>query len=717
MSGQTNHHIPSPFLFAKLNQDVHLPSWQKINHDSPLEGGLSGTLSYEIETQTPTLVGEEQVGMDKKFFITPDGVPAIPGTTLKGMLRGVLESITHSRLTQLEDKVLSFRDLNMPKYRNFLTDTLGKDKYKTKTKSGWLKFENGQWKLFATNVYRIENSEIERVFNIKIKDREAEKIYQSVKGIQKVTFTANPEEEHDHSGDKKLIYAKATGLNKGKEHGYLIFTGQINPAYKKPGNKHMNFIFQEPQAEQTFADANVIKGFLAIVQKKDSQDKSNIFEYLKAQKHPNGIPVFYLCDAAEKVTSLGLAQMYRIPYKHSIADLRPEAHKEHLDKLDFATLLFGDINENQARKGRVSFGLAKLTNPQQAKFIKTDKIVLGSPKPSFYPSYINQTTTQSNAYNTYDTDNAVIAGRKQYLIQKNHNQNIPKAPTDNVASVLHAIDKGHIFKGTLRFHNINPVELGALLWCLTLGEEDSSQYYHNIGMGKAYGFGKIKIKLNQIQFADAQTEDTLEQLLKPFYIYVQATINSVLTLKEVKALHREMKQPLTYPKMEMQPGSKPINEFNDIKKSAKNQMRKLNSPSIEQEDEWFKTVQQNFAAEVEAQKQLEYEKAKAEAERKLAEKQAQEQAEKEAKVAEEQQQRLLSRSPLEVLIEDTLKGQINKQALQMLVDQPELWQTLSPEEQSGLANKIKISDWFIQNKRKKLKDKFPSLLPLVDLVL
>lgn len=717
MNEQTASHIPSPFLFAKLSRDVHLPAWQKVNQDAPVENGISGVLTLEIETMTPTLIGGEQKGMDKTFFTTPDGKPAIPGTSLKGMVRGVMETITHSRLTQIEDKVLSFRDLRMPKYRDFLTETLGKDKYKTRTKSGWLKFEGGRWKLYSTEVYRIENSEIERVFNIKIKDREAEKIYQSIKGIQKVTFTASPEEEHDHSGDKKLIYAKATELNKGKEHGYLIFTGQINPAYKKPGNKHMNFIFQEPQAEQTFADANVIKGFLAIVQKKDSQDKSNIFEYLRAQKHPNGIPVFYLSDAAGHVTSMGLAQMYRIPYKHSIADLRPEQHKTGLDKLDFSTLLFGDIDEAVARKGRISFGLAKLIYPQTPKFTKTGKIVLGSPKPSFYPSYIDQTATKANAYNTYNDSDAILAGRKQYLIQKDIRPNIPKAPTDSVASVLHPIEKGHTFQGKVRFHNINPIEFGALLWAITLGEEGGSDYFHNIGMGKPYGFGKVKTRITQIDRLDSPNEYSLDEYLKPFYIYAQASIGSGLTLKEVKALHREVAQPLTYPKMEMVPGQKPVNEFNDIKMSAKKVMRKLKAPAIERENEWFKNVQQGFAAEVEAQKQQEYERAKAEAERKLAEKQAQELAEQQARELAEQEQRRQNRSPYEVLFEDTLNGEITKKTLETLAEKPELWQTLSPEDQIGLAKKIKLSAWFMQNKRKKLKDKFPSLLPLVDLVL
>ena len=46
------------------------------------------------------------------------------------------------------------------------------------------------------------------------------------------------------------------------------------------------------------------------------------------------------------------------------------------------------------------------------------------------------------------------------------------------------------FKGKIKFNNLNEDELGLLLWALYI-HPDAQQ---NIGKGKPYGFGNIKVK-------------------------------------------------------------------------------------------------------------------------------------------------------------------------------------------------------------------------------
>lgn len=710
MTQNVTNIIQSPFLFAGLSQQVHIPKWQKVNQDLPFQEALCGSFELRIETQTPTLVADEQKGMEKRFFTLPDQTPAIPGTSLKGMIRSLLEAVTLSRMTQINDTKLSYRDLHSDRYRNKLTKTLGKA-YETRTKSGWLKFENGEWQLRSTQVFRIENADIERAFKVQIKDREAEKIYKMLGGIKAVTFRANPIEEHKHSGNKYLKYAKADQFQKGADKGWLIVTGQVSGTQKGPGKKHMNFIFQEPQQLETFRNPNVMKDFLADATKSNSQNDSKIFQYLQNLKHKNGIPVFYLTNEEGLVESLGLAQMYRIPYENSIGDLRPQDHKNFEKGVDFATLLFGDISNSHNAKGRVSFGLAKLMQPATPRFTQTGKIVLGGPKANFYPSYLNQNTTEPKKYNDYDSKDAKLAGRKHYLIQKEIQKNIPLAPTESVASVLHPIESGHVFQGTVRFHNINSVELGALIWAITLGESSESDYYHNLGMGKAYGFGKVRLSLKNLMLDHARELDA-DEFVKQFYLYSLTQIRSTLALKEIKALHRQTElspTEIAYPKMGMQRGE---NDFAAIKESRKESMRKLTTLKQSQEDEWLKQVHRELEEAIKAQQQVLERQAKEEEQRRQAEREVAQALEKAAEQKQKEQERLSNRSAFEVLFEDTMGAQISKQTLTLLVENPALYQNLSEEEQIQLKNKIEVSGWFkgLNKKRADWRKKLPDLL-------
>jgi CRISPR-associated protein (TIGR03986 family) len=57
-------------------------------------------------------------------------------------------------------------------------------------------------------------------------------------------------------------------------------------------------------------------------------------------------------------------------------------------------------------------------------------------------------------------------------------------------TVADVVQKGAVFSGRIRFENLHPVDLGALLAALKLPDECA----HKIGMGKPYGMGSIRIK-------------------------------------------------------------------------------------------------------------------------------------------------------------------------------------------------------------------------------
>src|SRR5699024_10965569 len=91
-----------------------------------------------------------------------------------------------------------------------------------------------------------------------------------------------------------------------------------------------------------------------------------------------GVPVFFHQDQQGNVKSLGLAMMYKLPYKNSIHDAIGHTSENHLDKqgaADLAELVFGKLDEgedkttNNSLRGRVNIGLARLA--QDADTVKT----------------------------------------------------------------------------------------------------------------------------------------------------------------------------------------------------------------------------------------------------------------------------------------------------------------------------------------------------------
>lgn len=68
----------------------------------------------------------------------------------------------------------------------------------------------------------------------------------------------------------------------------------------------------------------------------------------------------------------------------------------------------------------------------------------------------------------------------------------------NVASSLTPLPAGTQFTGTICYHNLHKDELGLLLWCLRLDDG----CYQNIGMGKPYGYGRVKVQIDALREYD-----------------------------------------------------------------------------------------------------------------------------------------------------------------------------------------------------------------------
>lgn len=488
--------LSAPYRFVPLSRYILMPEWgQNVSQDIPFSDGVSGEISLRLTAQTPLCVGgQQQAASDHDpgqvfFSQTPDGQHAIPPTSLKGMLREVIKIATFGRFDQVEDQRLGVRDI--ARGDNFYSEQMNRSQVLT----GWLRYENDQWQITPCRYVRIKQESLIQYFNIQEKEwnakKTAQKRYQLLGGLQRLSFDIEP-----YKYDCKQ---QACRLGQGPNTGRVVVTGQPGADFKSKYGKKRDFVFfDERPADTQPVASEVMRGFFQI------HDGSDEWKYWKSQLRQNqldmGIPVFFHRSGGE-VSSLGLARMYRLPYKHSLHGAIANTHQEHLTPSlpDMADLLFGWINddaEGVSARGRVWPSWLYQTTEHQPQL--SPATVLSNPKPSFYPAYVRQ--TGSGQYNTLMDSGAELAGWKRYPVQVQHEfPPLAKlvARNNKVQVRLHYLPENSQFEGKLRFHNLRLIELGALLWALDFGRREHLS--HSLGMGKPYGLGRIKLELTQLK--------------------------------------------------------------------------------------------------------------------------------------------------------------------------------------------------------------------------
>lgn len=492
--------LQAPYRFVPLSRFVLRPDWgQQVSHDHPFSDGVCGELELELTTQTPLCVGGEQTPASEHkpgsvhFYRTPNNQLAIPGSSLKGMLRNVLEIACFGHFSQVQDQRLGVRDIS--KGDNFYSKAMNR----TTVCTGWLQFDNGEWKITPCDYVRILQEELIAHLNIRAEvwkgKKTAPERYTLLQGLRPIQF------DIDFDSYKADCKKQATNLGRGTEQGTLVVTGQPGPAFDQGKSaKKREFVFYNPKPENTLTvGEKALQGFMQI------HGETKEWEYWLGQLNTlvQGVPVFFHKDAQGQIKSIGLARMYKLAYEHSLHDAIGHTNTEHLDtaQADLAGLLFGWIDEQDKTgshnlRGRVQAGLFAATNDTPTHW--QQPTVLSNPKPTFYPAYIQQ--NPSGAYKTLMDKTAELAGWKRYPVQADAHlpELTSKVKENNKVQVrLETAPANSTFTGKIRFHNLRMIELGALLWALDFNQSKNSS--HALGMGKPFGFGQVRLKLTGSQ--------------------------------------------------------------------------------------------------------------------------------------------------------------------------------------------------------------------------
>lgn len=459
----------NPYNFVPAQNNFFEATWaSSVSHDIPFSDGISGEIQVDFEALSPIIIKEGK----SCNFVNFDSKPFIPATSLKGMVRNVLEILSLSKISTLtKDDRYSMRDLS-PYNKDYTIKNNLND-----VKPGLLIQLNGHFYVIECDKYeRLHYTELEELLD--------------EPGIgSRIKNSSSVKEKY------KLIDERPFYENEENSDWVLVLTGKMF-------NKKAEYGFKLPEViEPISISEKVVKNFRFIYEK---ETESATWKYWKSKIHnfesiPKKseltkkicfAPVFFIKEKKE-IKHLGLTFLYREPYKYSVHQLIPENHLQ-ISKYDLAETIFGST-VNESFKGRVAFSHAFI---HDFRIEQEREIILGSPKPTFFPFYLEQDLNEP--YSTFSNSNSKIKGWKRYLSQPDIENQTFNNENVNIRTNLKPLSKGSRFTSVVRFHNLREVELGALLSALTF-HNNQEKCFHLIGMAKPLGYGKIKLnnlKLN-----------------------------------------------------------------------------------------------------------------------------------------------------------------------------------------------------------------------------
>lgn len=527
-------YVGAPYNFVPLGSRVYRKdSITKHNEIT----GLSGSLEYQVTAQTPILVD----GGDEHFYKNKDGKAAIPGSTMRGLVRSNMQILSQSSIVDdIGNAKLMYRsvgassvNLNKKVYDTTLgadTVVVGKGRFSVlkNVKGGYIACRNGKYYIIPSSVDKLQRELGEMNYYVLSERRIIEDHFRGFEILKQnpcVLQNSNTKPfikseirgRVHYKGEKNshyqpyftTVYYQPKGTRNisalsdkpltGYKKGTLITTGFMNEKkalYVIPEMANVSeneWIQIQPQDVDSFKrdfevrqnQLTVATGYnLARMDKEDKEQlKKDVCSFFGLPENGETKPVFYI-ELGGKLY-FGFTPRLRLFYDKEIYDGLSKEQRDN--SLDYCKSLFGFTTDKESYRSRLSFQEAVIDkNTAEGK---KETMVLGEPKPTSYLDYL---TGRNGEAATYRGDFS-LRGMKQYWLHEKPSR-AAAGNNDNVGSNLYPYPQGTSFTGRIRFTNLSEEELGMLLWSLLL-EKDSQQ---NIGKGKPYGYGRISVSLKHL---------------------------------------------------------------------------------------------------------------------------------------------------------------------------------------------------------------------------
>ena len=497
-----NTTIHAPYNFVPFSNKIiqRYESMEKLPSHGSVDPELkTGEIQVSIEAQTPIYIGDGSSEEISDFFRGADGEYQIPGSSVRGMLRETMQILGFGLVRPGEDVAdyqIYFRDMATTsaraKYYKNVMGIKNKATIPPNVKQGYLCCdEDGKYYIKPSRCIRVSrNNPGMKAF----KDEETKEIKPAE--YFQVAYTEGEDEIKDIVPFEKR--------KEGMKEGILLSTG------RPVGDPNHLYVFEK---ESESAEGSIfIKKEDELSYKEDLEKrgktlkKPHRIEFWEMPKERESKPVFYVQYHGH--TYFGMSLYVRIGYLHNITDGLPEAHRRKNKKykdnifLDYPYAMMGFANKQGAYRSRISVGDFKIK--KEGKTEKEHTVITAEPKASYYAGYLNDGKN-------YNDDDFLLRGYKHYWLRE---KPVPakELANESMQKKVRALGEGTVFRGVIRYKNLHEDELGLLLWALSLNSEKDT--YHSLGMGKPYGMGRVKIRIENLKELDVSEFYCLQGLQK-----------------------------------------------------------------------------------------------------------------------------------------------------------------------------------------------------------
>lgn len=588
------HHNPTrqyaaraPYNFVPL-PDVVIKAVESAeelpDHDRYADGRYTGHFEVTLTTKTPlyirgglstkkpndnTLSEFEQAEAEKAgnapsdfrramknkpdFFATHDpNQPVIPGSSLRGMLRSLVEIITYSKMQWVTDRPVIYRAVGDPTSvgDSYREKVLGKNKAAhpnmhfdypiPRLKGGYLRRTSDGWAIqpaqqfLGESFVRVEYADAGPLIGGRNRHLVHDVYVQPAARTAWSLGRRGPGNLTLNVAVTKNVSLTATS---SLEPAKLVESGHMGGNH--PKNWHC--AIYKPDASAALIDISAEQWRIY----QQDRDMTRGFKTRKLTR--DGDPLFYLLNAKNELVFFGPTVMFRLPYYKRALDLAREGLLSP-DDIDFAEAMFGFVHtqddtqdelkqmtpppkqgsKGRAYAGRVFVSDGRYQNDQGSPWMADapggmiEPHILASPKPTSFQLYLTQNNPNDRkALYHYDSDTqagrqvTTLRGFKLYWPQGAKTaRDLQATPRDvqdqqrafetvndqcqpKASSTQHTRMKpvagGKKFTFQVHFENLTAVELGALQWALTVPN------CHRLGMGKPLGMGVVQLEKVKLQ--------------------------------------------------------------------------------------------------------------------------------------------------------------------------------------------------------------------------
>jgi CRISPR-associated protein (TIGR03986 family) len=546
----------APYNFVPLPEAVLTVNDFDLNlHDTYKAELLTGTLSCTLKTESPLYVraartwkeyiqkdkdGKSYTPSDPYYGETKDTL-LIPGSSLRGMLRNLVEVVSYSRISPVTRNPLFYRTVDVSSIgkaygKRMSGGDAGQQGWFTLSKAGYMVKENGDYfiyparEIFSTQHFRVHE---DVALAAGLKNKKGEPLAPMAERNDSGRWRPNknyhwmrervwfkPVQPTSHLPESPTYYADVSEIrpyNEGTkpdganwQKGWFIAGGWV-PSTKGGGKKRHWIIgprLEDKEARIPVGDEDIdlydtLTGGRTQAVKKDDMS-------VLPKDENEYIPCFYSSwkdENGKERIAFGHTGMFRLPYLQSPAEMLPNEIKTVVG-YDLAEALFGFVDQARSERGAVAGRVfvtdAKLNGDPKKAVMEKEMILsdqaLSGPKPTTVQHYLNQIDPDHpenlKHYDSNPNEDTALRGHKFYWHvgdSQDFDKRLSCAPEHRPGDQLNKfkpVKAGQKFTFEIHFENLHPRELGALLWVL---DKATGAHRLKLGMGKPYGLGSVEI--------------------------------------------------------------------------------------------------------------------------------------------------------------------------------------------------------------------------------